>query len=166
MSDAGQRIWMFRDDLEAIPQHPLPAGYTFHWYEPGDERHWLAIHRVADIYNTFSPETFTKQFHGDTDALRQRQCYLLDAQGEPIGTATAWYDDANIGEADNQSFGRVHWVAIVPEAQGRGLARPLLTVILNRLRELDHRRAYLSTQTARSRAIHLYERFGFVERPR
>lgn len=165
MPSRSQRIWMFRDHLGAIPQHPLPDGFAFRWYKPGDEAHWLAIHRAADPLNTFPPERFDEQFHGDLDGLAQRQCYLLDPHGEPVGTATAWYDDVPIGAPDD-GYGRVHWVAIVPAAQGRGLARPLMSYILTRLRELGHTRAYLSTSTARPVAVHLYERFGFVRRPR
>ena len=53
-------------------------------------------------------------------------------------------------------------MAIIPSMQGRGLAKPLLTVVCNRLRDLHHQRAYLITGTARIPAIKLYLKFGFV----
>jgi len=56
----------------------------------------------------------------------------------------------------------VHYVAIIPDEQGRGLAKPLLTVVCNRLRELGHTRGYLITQSVRIKAINLYAEFGFV----
>src|SRR5207248_4802613 len=90
--------------------------------------------------------------------LVERQCYLLNAFGQAIGTGTAWFND----NFEGKSFGRVHWLAILPEFQGRGLGKPLLTAICSRLRDLGHERAYLTTSTQRIPAIRLYLRFGFV----
>jgi GNAT superfamily N-acetyltransferase len=61
-----------------------------------------------------------------------------------------------------REYGRVHWVAIVPEWQRHGLAKPLLTVVCQRLQELGHERAYLTTAPERIPAINLYLSFGFV----
>ena len=58
--------------------------------------------------------------------------------------------------------GRVHWMAILPEFQGRGLGKALLAAICRRLRELGHERAYLHTSAARLAAIQLYLQFGFA----
>ncbi len=67
-------------------------------------------------------------------------------------------DDLN----DDPAAGRVHWVALLPEVQGRGLARPLMTTVCRRLRALGHRRAYLTTAMNRPAAVGLYLKFGFV----
>jgi GNAT superfamily N-acetyltransferase len=55
----------------------------------------------------------------------------------------------------------VHWVAIVPECQGIGLGKALMTLLCQRLRELGHDQAYLFTSSERVSAIRLYLRFGF-----
>jgi GNAT superfamily N-acetyltransferase len=52
-------------------------------------------------------------------------------------------------------------VAIRPEHQGQGLAKPLLSRVCRRLHELGHSRAYLTTSTSRVPAICLYHAFGF-----
>ena len=158
MAEEITRIAMIRTDLEDILQYPLPPEYSAQWYKPGYEKHWRDIHLAADKYGSFGPDSFSKQFGSDLRLLSQRQCYLLDTESRFIGTATAWFDDDYLG----QKYGRVHWVAIIPKVQGQGLANPLLTIILNRLRELGHKRAYLSTQTVRIPAINLYTKFGFV----
>jgi len=89
--------------------------------------------------------------------LRQRQCYLLAPTGAVIGTGTAWFNN----NFEGARWGRVHWLAIMPAFQGRGLAKPLMTSICRRLRELGHEHVYLSTSTALHAAIGLYLKFGF-----
>ncbi len=154
-----QNAWiaMKRDDLDGFPRFPLPDGYAVRWYQPGDEEAWRAIHVVADQYNTFTPDVFAEQFGTDGERLAQRQCYLVDPSGAMVGTASGWHGDAEWGE----SCGRIHWVAIVPEHQGRGLAKPLMSIVCERLWDLGHRSAFLTSSTARLAAINLYLRFGF-----
>ncbi len=161
------RVVMTRPTLEGIPQHALPPGYAFTPYAPGDERHWVAIHERADGGDAAFAERFRRAFGADAALLAARQVYVrhlaggaTGAGGTPVGTATAWLDPFD-RDADGTPVGRVHWVALVPEHQGRGLAKPLLTWVLARLAALGHRRAYLVTSTARVRAINLYRQFGF-----
>jgi GNAT superfamily N-acetyltransferase len=149
---------MIRDSLEDIPNYPLPPGYSTRWYRAGDERLWVDVQSRAEEYLEITSELFVEQFGSDSRTLAERQCFLLDAQGEAIGTATAWSDDDYCG----QPYGQLHWVAMVPQAQGRGLAKPLLTIVLNQMVELGHARCYLGTSTARIPAINLYVKFGFV----
>lgn len=149
---------MWRDHLDDVPEFPLPAGFSLRWYEAGDEAHWLRIHRAADPYNEITPELFRQQFGHDERPWRERQCYLCAPGSEIIGTGTAWFND----DFEGERWGRVHWLAILPGFQGRGLSRPLLSAICRRLRDLGHERAYLSTSTARLPAISLYLKFGFA----
>lgn len=151
-------IRMVRPNLRDVPQHALPAGFRWRWYQLGDEALWVAIHEVADRYNVTTPAVYEKAFSAYSDALPDRQVFILDNDGHAVATATAWLDDMGMGDG----YGRVHWVAIVPAQQGQGLARPLLTTVCNRLVERGHARAYLDTSTLRIPAINLYLSFGFV----
>lgn len=155
-------VSMVRTTLDGVPHYDLPALYTLRWYQPGDERHWLAIHLAADPYLTYTAETFEHEFGNDQTLLATRQVYLCDKAGAPVGTATAWFHTDEKGEA----YGLVHWVAIHPAHQGRGLAKPLLGLVCARLRDLGHERAYLNTASARIPAISLYLQFGFVPQMR
>ncbi len=148
---------MVRESLARIPRHAFPSDVTVRWYQEGDEAHWVRIHALADRYHASTPALYRREFGRDVGRLRERQCFLVDRGGEVLGTATAWTDDGSHGPA----YGRVHWVAIVPRMQGRGLAKPLLRTVLVRMRELGHRAAFLTTESARLPAIHLYLRFGF-----
>ncbi len=153
-SDSETLVEMQRPHLENWPQYALPAGFSIRAYQSGDAQHWQSIHERADEFNQFDESTFATWFGDDETVLCVRQKYLIAPDGEVIGTATAWFDDAETG--------RVHWVAIVPEYQGRGLARPLLSVIGQTLRELGHSRAVLTTSRQRPVALALYEKFGFA----
>jgi GNAT superfamily N-acetyltransferase len=150
-------LTMVRDNLEGIPCYRLPPGYSLREYRSGDEDHWRRIHLLADRYSIITPDLFTQEFGREDSVLAERQLYLLGCHQEVIGTATAWYDCDFRG----QDYGRVHWVAIVPQYQGRGLSKPLMAAVCCRLRDLGHERAYLRTSSARVPAIRLYLRFGF-----
>jgi GNAT superfamily N-acetyltransferase len=151
-------IRMERDDLVGIANHPLPPEFSVRWYRPGDEQSWVSIHNSAEQHVEVCNDVFLRVFDNDVVALRDRQCFLLDAHDVPIATATAWFDDDYFGHA----YGRVHWVAVVPEYQGRGLSKCLMSLILSRMIALGHDRAYLRTSTSRLPAITLYKEFGFV----
>ena len=151
-------IRMERADLRAIPQFAVPDGFQIRWYRPGDESNWLAIHEQAEEYADISLDVYQRVFENNETELCQRLFFLLDARNEPIATATAWYEDDFFG----LPFGRVHWVSVVPRYQGRGLSKPLLTTVLQRMIELGHEQVFLRTSTARLPAIELYCRFGFV----
>lgn len=148
---------MTRANLDDLPEFALPSGFTLRRYQPGDGAHWLRLHRVADQFNQITPELFRKQFGSDGRVLSERQSYLFAPTGEVIGTGTAWFNDNFAGAP----WGRVHWMAVLPEFQGRGLGKALLSAICRRLRELGHERACLTTATARAPAVGLYLRFGF-----
>jgi GNAT superfamily N-acetyltransferase len=151
------RVSMVRDDLEGLPRYDLPGGFSMRTFRPGDRETWTGIEAAADRYNRITPELFSTQFGEDPEILSARQIFLLNPAGGAIGTATAWFDPDHGG----LPFGRIHWVAILPEWQGRGLAKPLLSRVCGLLRELGHGRAYLLTSTARIPALNLYRLFGF-----
>jgi len=154
---SSQRLTMVRESLKSIPAFPLPENYSLRRYQPGDETNWTHIHLQADDLNTITPQLFSQQFGPDPALLAERQFYLVTATGSVVGTGTAWFNS----DSQGRDFGRVHWVAILPEYQGLGLAKPLMTAICNRLSDLGHERAYLTTSSARIKAIRLYTRFGF-----
>jgi GNAT superfamily N-acetyltransferase len=149
---------MEREHLDDLPNYRLPAGHSIKWYEPGDEEKWVDIHLRAEKYAEVSRSVYAREFGGDIETLSRRQCFLLAEDGASIGTATAWFNDDYHG----RRYGRVHWVAVVPEHQGRGLSKPLMSTVLSRMAELGHDRVYLRTSTARLPAVNLYARFGFA----
>lgn len=151
------RLNLVRPDLNGLPEAPLPPGYAWRWFQMGDAAHWLRIHHDADPFNDISPELFTRQFGVDFTRLADRQVYVQDAIGRVVGTGTAWSED---NRADGPC-GRVFWLAVLRQFQGRGLGRSILAATCSRLRELGHARACVVTSTGRLPAVSLYLQFGF-----
>jgi GNAT superfamily N-acetyltransferase len=71
------------------------------------------------------------------------------------------HDIEGIREVPVPAGYRIRWVAVVPEHQGRGLGRLLVTEALLLMRTW-HARAYLTTQTSSWIAVHLYLTLGFT----
>lgn len=149
-------VAMAHTDLTKVPACSLPDGYAIRSYRPGDEGAWVAIHEEADLWNEVDLKRFKEIFSEHPVSLEERQLYLLNAHQEPIGTATAW-----MRERKGRMRGLVHWVAIRPDYQGKGLAKPLLSETCALLVRLGHTDAFLKSSTARIAAINLYWKFGF-----
>jgi GNAT superfamily N-acetyltransferase len=151
-------LLMIRRNLNNLPVSTFPCGWQMRFYEPGDETHWVRIQQAADEFNEITPGLFERYFD-DRKELASRQFYLFQPGKPPIGTVTAWFDHDFKGE----SWGRVHWLAVLPEHQGQGLGKALFCMACRRLAELGHTRAYLTTVRERSAAVSLYKACGFVE---
>lgn len=151
-------VVMNRENLQNIPQVPLPEGYTVRAYRQGDRETWIRIWQAAEPFIKITGETFDSNFGGDLPAMPKRCLFIVAPEGSDVATITAWYDRNYRG----RPWGRIHWVAVAPEHQGKCLSRGMMTLAMNRLRALGHRRATLGTQTPRLAAIRTYLRFGFV----
>ena len=152
-------LWMIRENLEGLPFFAPPQGSTIRWHTPGDEQTWTDLQAPFYDAGAINLDTFTRWFGTDQDAQMNRIAYLVDAGGQAIGTAAAWSFDGFRGP----EWGRVHWVAVAQDYQGRGLSKPLLSVVCRRLVDLGHTAAYLTTSRERPAAIALYRSFGFAE---
>ena len=149
---------MVRDTLDGLPKALLPAGYALRSYRAGDRGAWLRIHTLAEHDRPVDADIYEQQFDADDSVRGGRPFFLLDDAGLEIGTASAWYGD----EARGKDWGRVHWVAIVPQHQGKGLAKPLLSFVCEKLIEHGHHNAYLGTWDVKIPAINLYLLYGFM----
>lgn len=145
------------ESLDALPRFELPAPYGWRFFRPGDERIWAEIETSAGEFP--DPEAGIagfRRYYPTDDGLDGRMIFLTDG-GVPFATATAWYGD---GELSDQ--GRLHWVSVDAAHQRRGLSWPLVSLTMERMRQLGHESAYLTTQTCSWPAIKVYSRFGFA----
>lgn len=152
-------VLMVRENLEDLPAHALPPGYSTRAFRKGEAHLWAQVETAAGEFESAEAALarFVHEFGDKLDEMEDRCFFLVDgASGRVIGTATAWYDSSFRGE----DYGRVHWVAILPEFQGRKLAKPLMCVVMERLKQ-SHTKAYLVTHTKCLKAIRMYLDFGF-----
>ena len=146
--------------LDALEECPLPEGYRFVNYRPGDRDTWIGIEMSAREFNDFPEgvDAWRRYYEGHDAELEARMFFIEDAAGRKVATATAYYD---IDTGDNGTDGFVHWVAVRREAQGRGLSKPLVARVLRELKALGYRRAVVPTQTTTWLACKVYLDMGF-----
>lgn len=154
-------VWMIHHRLQRAPVFALPRGYRMRFYAEGDIQTWVAIQQAAEPFFVPTAETFLRYMPGDISYVSRRVMFLADPNGRDIGTITAWNDQL----FQHNDIGQIHWVAIIPEAQGRGLAKPMLSAACAELQARGYTAAVLETNTRRIAALNLYLQFGFEPYP-
>lgn len=149
-------VRMIREDMENIPHFPIPKGFAIRNYRPNEGHIWTQIQKAAEPYIKVDDGLFAREFKRDLLAMEDRSFYLTTDEGVEIGTITAWWQTHSDGEV----WGQIHWVAIHPDYQERGLSKPLMSVAMARLKQ-SHERCFLDTSTGRLAAIKVYLNFGF-----
>lgn len=155
---------LLEQDLDAVPCLPLPKGYRFVFYQHGDRDAWIDIEKSAKEFTTYEQglESWNRYYGGREDALLNRMVFVENAEGEKTATATAYYD---ITGRDKSGSGWLHWVAVRREYQGKGLAKPLITHVLDIMRGLGYAHAKIPTQTTTWLACKVYLDLGFLPIP-
>lgn len=152
-------VVMERTTLDNLPQSTEVAGCVIRGYQSGDEFTWTQIQTEADRHSTITSALFATEFGVDVRQLSDRILFAVVPTFGPVGTAAAWW-----GSSPMDRWGRVHWVAVRPAWQRRGIGRSLLEAVLHRLRQLDHEAAFLTTSPVRLEALRLYRSLGFLPR--
>ena len=159
---ASRVLLQMRRDLTDLPVAPVPDGITIAPFRVGvDEQAWLAANAEAFAHH---PE----QGSIDLEDLAER-------------TSEAWFDPAGFflarrtGEADSpvlgfhwtkqhgNGLGEVYVLGVVPQAQGRGLAKALLLTGLAHLRDHGDTAVELYVEASEAGPVALYEKYGFAE---
>lgn len=164
-------VVMVRENAENIPAFVLPEGYRFAPFTPADEEKWIRLQ--AEVTHVQSIEQGKKIFReeflqapedipcedcpGYTDVVK-RTVQVKDMQDNLAGVATLW-----IGDTFGEVWQRVHWVAVHPAHQGKGLAKCMVARMLRLYTELGcESPIYLTSQTKSYRAVRIYRQMGFA----
>lgn len=137
----------------------LPEGFRFRLFENGDELHWARIETSVLEFESREAALsyFTREFLPHPDQLENRCVFIVDPQGTPVATATAWFSE---GPGEYRPI--LHWVSVEPERQGLGLGRAVVTRALSLFPSLHPMQdVFLHTQTWSHVAIGLYHSMGF-----
>lgn len=152
-------------DLDTLPLFPLPKGYKFVFYRQGDRDNWIDIEKSAKEFSNYEQglDAWNRYYANNENLLFNRMVFIENEKGEKIATATAYHDITN---RDQSGDGWLHWVAVRREYQGKGLSKPLISHVLNIMRELGITHAKIPTQTTTWLACKIYLDFGFVPLPK
>jgi len=119
------------------------------------------VHCLAEAFEEYR-ESYTPGAFADTvlnvDALERRMesmrvLVAATLAGQVVGTIAY--------EIVNPEEGHIRGMAVLPQAQGLGVATQLLHAAESKLRDKKCSRITLDTTAPLSRAIHFYERNGF-----
>lgn len=155
---------LLEGSLDRISEYPLPDGYHFEFYKDGDRDAWIEIEKSAKEFSDYDEgiSAWNRYYSGRENELHNRMVFVVNAQGEKVATATAFYD---INGKDKSGAGWLHWVAVKREYQGKGLSKPLITYVLNVMKALGYNYAKIPTQTNTWLAVKIYLDLGFKPIP-
>ena len=175
-------VIMEKRDTASYPRFELPRGYRFAAFAPGYEAKWARLQHAVGHFDSLNEaeDVFRGEFllGRGTDwarprmserrdappaacpcceEMRRRLVFVLDAAGDVVGAGALWP-----GRHCGPERQRLHWIAVHPAHQGRGIAQALVTRLLDLYGELGYAGyVYLTSQTWSYRALSLYARFGF-----
>jgi ribosomal protein S18 acetylase RimI-like enzyme len=150
-------LTMTRPDFRNLPEAPPPAGYGIRPLRADEVAQWTDVQRDAEPVMEIDDGLFEREFGADAAMIEQRCFVAVTDAGEMVGVASGWHSP----ESHHPDSGRVHWVAVRPSHQRRGLARALLAHVMKEMANW-HGSAWLATSTSRLGALRLYLDFGFT----
>jgi ribosomal protein S18 acetylase RimI-like enzyme len=142
-----------------IQEPILPEGFAFRFFKDGDELNWARIETSVLEFEAEEDarDFFVRNFLIYEDKLKARCIFIVNADGLPIATTTAWFADSELGHQAT-----LHWVAVCPEYQKLGLGKAIVQKALCLFTNLEpNEDIFLHTQTWSYKAIKLYHQFGF-----
>ncbi len=153
-------ILMTNENTREYPRYDLLEGFTFDFYRKGYEEAWAKIQ--FDLEQTDSVDSakqlFEDEFAIGCENLEKQYVFVLNGEKKVVSYGSVWS-----GEHFGEGFYRLHWIATAAEYQGRGIAKALLTKLLDVYNEIDNKNfIYLVSQTWSYKAINLYQKFGFT----
>lgn len=155
-------IVMYKTDTSVYPRYELPEGYTFSMYKKGDEFEWVKLEVSVGQYD--SPEKGVESFYrefikGHNLPLEKRILFVRDKNGKAVATGALW-NGIYLGKEQQ----RLHWIATDETCKGKGIAKAIVTKLLDIYNELGYKDfIYLITESWCYSAVNIYRKFGFKE---
>ena len=164
-------VVMTRENAENFPAYSLPEGYHFAIFAPEDEENWVQLQTVVTHVENEQQgrQIFRREFLQAEEGIPCEKCpgyaetvrrtvLVKDSAGNLVGAATLW-----MGDTFGETWQRVHWVAVHPDHQGKGIAKCMIARVPELYKKLGcDTPIYLTTQTKTYRAVRLYAQMGFV----
>lgn len=175
-------VLMEKFDTSIYPNFQLPPGYQFISYKKGIEKDWARLQLEVGQVDTIeeAEAAFQKEFLDGksmnwinreytplvTSEIEKSPCYdelmkkvvfVINQSGALTATGCIWN-----GWMFGEDRIRLHWIAVSPNHQGKGICKALITKLLDRYNELGYSGyLHLTSQTWSYRALNIYMKFGF-----
>lgn len=132
----------------------LPSGFSYCSYQTGDEIEWARIETSAQEFENEvdALNKFRQSFQSEYHQLSSMLFFIQNEKKEKVATGMAYH---------HEDGGKVHWIAIQKEYQGYHLSKPLISHVLNCMKEKGYTHTILHTQTINWLATKIYLNMGF-----
>ena len=132
------------------------SDYHIRKYKNGDENYWAEIeYKIGDFSSAEDAKDYFVQKYNSNE-LAEKCFFAETSDGKVVGTCIAWYDNK-----DNDTVSSLHWLAVLPEYQEKGIGRALVISVMNYYKENNLLPVYLHTQPWSYKAVKLYYSLGF-----
>jgi len=152
-------VLMVKPNVYTYPKFALQEGFRFSGYRPGMEEDWARIQYGVSQTDSFQEarDIFKRDFLSHPDLLAKQCLFVLEPGGKAVAAASLWP-----GTEFGQTHLRFHKIACLPDYQGYGLMKALLTKLLDIYNEINNDGfLYLTSKTHSYKAINIYKKFGF-----
>ena len=142
-------IFMQCNKLNSSAFSELPEGYTVRLCKRDEFNTWM--HVVAEEqYVNYVADYFQKVYAPYEDEFFNRCLFVCNSDDVPVASCFIW--------RSYRTVNTVGWFRVLPQYEGKGLGRALLTATL---KDAAYP-IFLHTQPTSARAIKLYSDFGFA----
>ena len=120
--------------MNEFPRYCLPEGYSFDFYKAGDEAEWARLECELGQFenkdrgiNCFKNEFLINQrLDPEKNVL-----FIKNSEGRIVATGALWD-----GDFLGKRLRRIHWIAVSDECRGKGIAKALISRIMEMNSEL------------------------------
>ena len=143
---------VMRRGPQPLPPLELPPGVSLRVFEEA----WGPAAWEHIVNTAFGRDMSFDEVMRSKAAFRPGRILFLEKEGLPVAVAAAWQR-----EEDPPGTGYLHYVAVLPGAQGQALGYWVSLACLHQMRREGNAHALLETQDERLPAIKTYFRLGF-----
>lgn len=145
-------LFMMCESLRREAFAPLPAGYSVRLCREDELETWMALNAESPESLPFLQDYYQRVYQNKGKLFFEKCLFVCDSQDTPVGTCFLW-----------KAYGKIttlHWLKVLPQLEGLGLGRGLLSQVLAQAGPEDFP-IYLHTHPSCFRTVHLYGEFGF-----
>lgn len=151
------KMYWFTDN--PVEEIVLPEGYSFSHFSEANREEDIKIWNDSTTIDQMDPaeyeDRFAREIYGFEDIVPEEDVWFLDHNGRHIGTSTSFI-------WSKSGYGDMHWVGILKEYRGKGLAKYLSLIVQKTLKERGCPFISLTTDEHRVSAVKSYLTAGFV----